>query len=181
MTKNKIVLWYDHDAEEAARFYAETFPQSSLDAIHRAPADYPGGKSGDALTVDFTVAGIPCIGLNGGPQFIERGSTSLLVYRAVVGVAGVYKISLVTRLFLAKEPLLRCGSRLSRAPSGGGVIRARRSNQPWRSDCSEKLSHFRVWTRLSTLSKRGSRWTQIQGTQVLRVSGNAHLAGACRV
>ena len=69
MAKNTICLWYEHDAEEAARFYAETFPQSSVGAVHRAPADYPDGKAGDALMVDFTVAGIPCIGLNGGPHY----------------------------------------------------------------------------------------------------------------
>ena len=69
MAKNTICLWYEHEAEEAARFYTETFPQSKLGAVHRAPADYPDGKAGDALVVEFTVAGIPCIGLNGGPQF----------------------------------------------------------------------------------------------------------------
>ena len=58
MPKNTICLWYDHDAEEAARFYAKTFPQSSVGAVHRAPADYPDGKAGDALTVEFTVIGI---------------------------------------------------------------------------------------------------------------------------
>jgi predicted 3-demethylubiquinone-9 3-methyltransferase (glyoxalase superfamily) len=68
MAKNTICLWYEHDAEAAARFYAETFPQSSVGAVHRAPADYPDGKAGDALIVEFTVAGIPCIGLNGGQQ-----------------------------------------------------------------------------------------------------------------
>lgn len=65
--KNMICLWYNGDAEEAARFYAETFPDSSVDAVHRAPSDYPSGKEGDVITVDFTVMGIPCIGLNGGP------------------------------------------------------------------------------------------------------------------
>jgi predicted 3-demethylubiquinone-9 3-methyltransferase (glyoxalase superfamily) len=65
--KNSICLWYDGDAEEAARFYAKTFPDSSLDAVHRAPGDYPSGKEGDVLTVEFTVMGIPCLGLNGGP------------------------------------------------------------------------------------------------------------------
>ncbi|MEO7336727.1 MAG: VOC family protein [Caldimonas sp.] len=69
MAKNTICLWYDHDAEEAARFYAEIFPDSRVGAIHRAPADYPDGKKGDVLTVEFTVAGIPCIGLNGGQAF----------------------------------------------------------------------------------------------------------------
>ena len=67
--KNTICLWYDRDAEAAARFYAATFPDSSVGAVHRAPADYPSGKAGDVLTVEFTVAGIPCIGLNGGPHF----------------------------------------------------------------------------------------------------------------
>jgi predicted 3-demethylubiquinone-9 3-methyltransferase (glyoxalase superfamily) len=67
--KNTICIWYDKDAEEAARFYAETFPDSSVDAVHKAPGDFPSGKEGDVLTVDFTVCGIPCIGLNGGPMF----------------------------------------------------------------------------------------------------------------
>ena len=65
--KNTICLWYDGCAEEAARFYAATFPDSRVDAVHRAPADYPSGKAGDVLTVLFTVMGIPCLGLNGGP------------------------------------------------------------------------------------------------------------------
>lgn len=69
IAKNTVCLWYDCDAEAAARFYAATFPDSSVDAIHRAPADYPGGKAGQALTVQFTVCGIPCLGLNGGPVF----------------------------------------------------------------------------------------------------------------
>jgi predicted 3-demethylubiquinone-9 3-methyltransferase (glyoxalase superfamily) len=69
MNKNTICLWFEQDAEEAARFYTGLFPQSSLGAVHRAPSDFPGGKAGTALTVDFVVAGIPCIGLNGGPMF----------------------------------------------------------------------------------------------------------------
>jgi predicted 3-demethylubiquinone-9 3-methyltransferase (glyoxalase superfamily) len=67
--KNTICLWYDGDAEEAAQFYAEIFPDSSVGAVHRAPGDYPAGKKGDVLMVEFTVMGIPCIGLNGGPEF----------------------------------------------------------------------------------------------------------------
>lgn len=69
MAKNTICLWYDHAAEEAATFYAATFPDSHVAAVHRAPADYPGGKKGDVLTVEFTVAGVACLGLNGGPIF----------------------------------------------------------------------------------------------------------------
>jgi predicted 3-demethylubiquinone-9 3-methyltransferase (glyoxalase superfamily) len=68
-SKNTICLWYDNDALEAAKFYAVTFPDSEVKEVHHAPADYPDGKAGDVLTVEFTVAGIPCIGLNGGPTF----------------------------------------------------------------------------------------------------------------
>lgn len=67
--KNTICLWYDHDAEEAARFYASVFPDSSVTAVHRAPGDFPSGQQGDVITVEFTVCGIPCVGLNGGPMF----------------------------------------------------------------------------------------------------------------
>ena len=67
--KNTICLWFDGGAEEAARFYAATFPDSSVGAVHRAPSDYPSGREGDVLTVEFTVMGIPCLGLNGGPMF----------------------------------------------------------------------------------------------------------------
>jgi len=67
--KNTICLWFNQDAHDAARFYAATFPDSAVTAVHRAPADYPSGKAGDVLTVEFTVLGIPCLGLNGGPAF----------------------------------------------------------------------------------------------------------------
>lgn len=67
--KNTICLWFDKDAEDAANFYAATFPESSVDAIFHAPSDFPDGKAGDVLTVQFTVCGIPCIGINGGPVF----------------------------------------------------------------------------------------------------------------
>jgi 2-polyprenyl-6-hydroxyphenyl methylase/3-demethylubiquinone-9 3-methyltransferase len=66
-SKNTICLWFNGDALDAATFYAKTFPDSEVRGVHRAPGDYPAGKEGDVLTVDFTVAGIPCIGLNGGP------------------------------------------------------------------------------------------------------------------
>lgn len=77
--KNTICLWYDGDAEDAARFYAETFPDSSVDAVHLAPGDYPSGKKGDVLTVEFIVMGIPCLGLNGGPEFKHNEAFSFQV------------------------------------------------------------------------------------------------------
>ena len=76
---NTICLWYDHDAEEAARFYAGIFPDSAVHAVRRAPGDYPSGKEGDVLTVDFTVAGIPCLGLNGGPAFKQSEAFSFQI------------------------------------------------------------------------------------------------------
>ena len=69
VAKNTICLWYDKDAEAAARFYAATFPSSSVDAVIKAPSDFPSGKAGDVIVVEFTVAGVSCIGLNGGPAF----------------------------------------------------------------------------------------------------------------
>src|SRR5215204_5643170 len=77
--KNTICLWYDRDAEAAARFYAQTFPDSSVDAVHLAPGDFPSGKKGDVLTVDFTVLGIACMGLNGGPTFKHNEAFSFQV------------------------------------------------------------------------------------------------------
>lgn len=79
IAKNTICLWYDHDAEEAARFYAQTFPDSSVGAIVLAPGDYPSGKKGDVITVNFTVLGIPCIGLDGGPEFKHNEAFSFQV------------------------------------------------------------------------------------------------------
>lgn len=78
-SKNTICLWYDDDAEEAARFYARTFPDSAVGRILRAPADYPSGKAGDVLTVEFTVMGIPCLGLNGGPEISHNEAFSFQV------------------------------------------------------------------------------------------------------
>src|SRR3982074_462037 len=79
MAKNTICLWYDKDAEAAARFYAETFPNSAVGGVHRAPSDYPSGKEGDVLTVEFTVAGVPCIGLNGGTAFKHNEAFSFQI------------------------------------------------------------------------------------------------------
>ena len=99
MNKNTICLWYNKDAEEAARFYARTFPDSDVGAVHHAPSDFPGGKEGDALTVDFTVGGIPCMGLNGGPAFKHSEAFSFQIatddqaetdkyWKAIVGHGG---------------------------------------------------------------------------------------------
>ena len=80
--KNTICLWYDGDAEDAARFYAKTFPDSSVGAVHLAPGDFPSGKKGDVLTVEFTVMGIPCLGLNGGAAFKHSEAFSFQVATA---------------------------------------------------------------------------------------------------
>jgi predicted 3-demethylubiquinone-9 3-methyltransferase (glyoxalase superfamily) len=97
--KNLICLWFNDDAEAAARFYAETFPDSSVDSVHRAPSDFPGGKAGQVLTVRFTVVGIPCLGLNGGPTFPQTEAFSFQIatdtqeetdryWNAIVGSGG---------------------------------------------------------------------------------------------
>lgn len=82
IAKNTICLWFDGHAEEAARFYAKVFPDSAVTAVHRAPGDYPSGKKGDVLTVEFTVLGIPCLGLNGGPAFKHNEAFSFQVATA---------------------------------------------------------------------------------------------------
>src|SRR4249920_3051030 len=100
MAKNVICLWYDGTAEEAAKFYAKTFPDSAVTAVHQAPNDFPGGKQGQVLTVEFTVVGIPCLGLNGGPVFKHSEAFSFQVatdtkgetdryWNAIVGNGGV--------------------------------------------------------------------------------------------
>jgi predicted 3-demethylubiquinone-9 3-methyltransferase (glyoxalase superfamily) len=80
--KNTICLWYERDAEEAARFYAATFPDSYVGAVHRAPGDFPSGKQGDVLTVEFVVMGVSCLGLNGGPAFKHSEAFSFQVATA---------------------------------------------------------------------------------------------------
>src|SRR5262249_35756933 len=97
-SKNTICLWFDKDAHDAARFYAATFPDSKVNAVHKAPSDFPGGKEGDVLTVEFTVLGIPCLGLNGGPTFKQSEAFSFQIatenqeetdrYNAIVGNGG---------------------------------------------------------------------------------------------
>jgi predicted 3-demethylubiquinone-9 3-methyltransferase (glyoxalase superfamily) len=103
IAKNTICLWYDKDAEAAARFYAETFPDSKVNAVHKAPADFPSGKKGDTLTVDFTVFGIPCVGLNGGDAFTQSEAFSFQIatedqaetdryWNAIVGNGGAESV-----------------------------------------------------------------------------------------
>jgi predicted 3-demethylubiquinone-9 3-methyltransferase (glyoxalase superfamily) len=79
MNKNTICLWYDDGAEEAAQFYAQTFPDSTVSAVHRAPSDFPGGNEGDVLTVEFTVCGVPCLGLNGGDAIKQSEAFSFQI------------------------------------------------------------------------------------------------------
>jgi predicted 3-demethylubiquinone-9 3-methyltransferase (glyoxalase superfamily) len=98
-SKNTICLWFDKDAQEAAEFYAAIFPESKVGATYKAPGDYPDGKEGDVLMVEFTVLGIPCLGLNGGPAFKHSEAFSFAVatddqeetdryWNAVVGNGG---------------------------------------------------------------------------------------------
>ena len=100
MKKNTICLWYSDEAEEAARFYAQTFPDSAVGAVLRAPSDFPDGKAGDVLTVEFTVCGVPCFGLNGGSTFKHSEAFSFQIatddqaetdryWNAIVGNGGV--------------------------------------------------------------------------------------------
>jgi predicted 3-demethylubiquinone-9 3-methyltransferase (glyoxalase superfamily) len=77
--KNTICLWFEKDAEAAARFYAATFPNSEVTAVSRAPGEFPGGKEGQVLTVEFTVVGIPCVAINGGPQFKQSEAFSFQI------------------------------------------------------------------------------------------------------
>ena len=79
VAKNTICLWYNKDAEAAAHFYAETFPDSAVSAVHHTPSDNPGGKKGDVMTVEFTVAGVACLGLNGGPMFKQSEAFSFQI------------------------------------------------------------------------------------------------------
>jgi len=99
MAKNTVCVWFDKEAEEAARFYAATFPDSRVGKVMRAPADFPSGKAGDVILVEFTVAGIPCVGLNGGPAFTHSEAFSFQIstedqeetdryWNAVVGNGG---------------------------------------------------------------------------------------------
>ena len=102
VAKNTICIWYDSDALGAAQFYAKTFPDSSVGAVHHAPGDFPSGKEGQVLTVDFTVCGIPCLGLNGGPMIKHNEAFSFQIatddqaetdrlWNAVVGNGGKEK------------------------------------------------------------------------------------------
>jgi len=79
MVKNTICLWYNGDAEEAAKFYAQTFPNSTVGAVQRAPSNFPGGRAGDVLTVEFSVCGVACIGLNGGDAFTQSEAFSFQI------------------------------------------------------------------------------------------------------
>ena len=104
MHKNTICLWYNHDAEDAARFYARTFPDSAVGAVQRAPSDFPGGgKAGAVLTVEFTLCGLPCVGLNGGDMFRHSEAFSFQIatddqeetdryWNAIVGTGGVESV-----------------------------------------------------------------------------------------
>jgi predicted 3-demethylubiquinone-9 3-methyltransferase (glyoxalase superfamily) len=96
MAKATICLWYDHTAEEAANFYADTFPESSVGANHRAPADFPDGRKGAVLVVEFTVLGLSCIGLNGGSRFQHSEAFSIQVATDTQAETDRYRIAIVS-------------------------------------------------------------------------------------
>ena len=108
--KNTICLWYDGGAEDAARFYAKTFPDSYVGAVHRAPGDFPSGKKGDVLTVEFIVMGIPCLGLNGGPAFKHNEAFSFQVATADQAETDCYWNAIATGM----RSLLECDRRKRR-------------------------------------------------------------------
>ena len=118
--KNTICLWFDKDAHEAARFYAATFPDSKVTAVRKAPSDYPGGKEGDVLTVEFTVAGIPCLGLNGDGvttvrRFPSRSRRTIRKKRTATG----------TRSWAMAARKVRAGGARTAGASPGKSPRAR--------------------------------------------------------
>ena len=103
MTQNVICVWYESEAEEAARFYARTFPDSAVTAVNLAPGDYPNGKQGQVLTVEFTVVGVRCVGINGGPAFKHSEAFSFQIitedqaetdryWNAIVGNGGAESV-----------------------------------------------------------------------------------------
>ena len=130
--KNTICLWFDGSAVDAATFYAETFPDSAVGKVFRAPSDYPDGNQGDVLTVEFTVVGIPCIGLNGGPQF--KHSEAFL-----------FKSQPITKL----KPTV-CGTLLSAMV----VKKANAAGAKTDGDCHGRLPRARLQRRYQTLIKQ---------------------------
>ena len=124
--KNTICLWYDRDAEDAARFYAKTFPDSSVGAVHRAPGDFPSGKKGDVLTVEFTVMGIPCLGLNGGPDVQAQRSVLVSGRHRRPGRNG----SLLERDRRQRRP----GERVRLVQGQMGIVLADHADRPDESD-----------------------------------------------
>ena len=115
IAKNTICLWYEKDGEAAARFYAATFPDSEVKAVHTAPGDYPSGKKGDVLTVDFTVFGIPCMALNGGDHFKQSEAFSFQIAtddQAETTVTGTRSSTMAAR------PATAAGARINGACHG---------------------------------------------------------------
>jgi predicted 3-demethylubiquinone-9 3-methyltransferase (glyoxalase superfamily) len=102
--KNTICLWFNKNAYDAARFYAATSPDGKVTAVHEAPGDYPGGKKGDVLTVEFTVLGIPCLGLNGGPAFKHTEAFSFQIAKENQEETDRYWNAIVEQVELNRKP-----------------------------------------------------------------------------
>ena len=130
--KNTVCLWYNGGAEEAARFYADTFPDSFVGAVYRAPGDFPSGKTGDVLTVEFTVMGIPCLGLNGGPAFTQSEAFSFQVATADQAETDRYWNAIVGQWWP--------GKRLRLVQRQVGVVVANNTGGPDESHCRPRPS-----------------------------------------
>ena len=171
MSKNTICLWYDKDAEAAARFYAATFPDSAVSAVHHAPSDYPGGKEGDVLTVEFTVLGIPCLGLNGGPVFKHNEAFSFQIatedqeetdryWNAIVGNGGQESQCVPSLAPPAARPRLKpCRSTpasfFTNAPGAASCC----GRSPAIAACFARTARspvrqFRKWAKVADVAKR---------------------------
>jgi len=134
VARNTICLWYDGTALEAAQFYAQTFPDSAVGAILRAPGDYPAGKQGGVLTVEFTVIGIPCLGLNGGPAFRHSEAFSFQTTRPKPIACGTRSSATAARKAHAAGARTNgaCPGRSRRVPSRtrSPILIARRPGAP---------------------------------------------------
>jgi hypothetical protein len=156
--KNTICVWFDKDALEAARFYAATFPKGEVTKVHAAPSDYPGGKKGDVLTVDFTVLGIPCVGLNGGPTFkhSDRLRRTIKTRRTTTGTRSSTTAARKVSVRVVQGPLGRLMADHAAGAYGCRCGRRRRGDAGVRGDDASKEAGWTassVWTASGPTSR----------------------------